>query len=183
MFRQPDRFVYFIKPTAERGPIKIGCSVHEQERLKVHLIWSPVPLEIICAVPGSFDLERRLHGAFLADHVHGEWFKWSEGLQDVISAALRGEDLNALVPDTLMRRLPHRKHTSPEAKIRVSLATKLRWARNNSNEPFVAPHYAKWDSLDWRARANVPLPDEVKAEIQAFYDRAKQNQYRRGAAE
>lgn len=87
--------VYFLRPVGERGPIKIGMSVLPRARLRAHQIWSPVLLEIAAMVPAHHNAENWLHRHFLADWIHGEWFKWSERLQEAIDCATA----NGALPD------------------------------------------------------------------------------------
>lgn len=68
------RYIYFLRPVGQLGPIKIGCSNDVERRLKTYCSWSPVRLEVIVSVPGSFDLERKLHELFASAHSHLEWF-------------------------------------------------------------------------------------------------------------
>ncbi len=69
-----ERHVYFIKPRDSVGPIKIGSTNSVDGRLHIYKCWSPVPLELIVAVPGTFKHEHRLHDCFLDAHLHHEWF-------------------------------------------------------------------------------------------------------------
>jgi hypothetical protein len=66
--------VYFIRPVGELGPIKIGISNDPIRRLKEFSGWSPVALEIVGSVPGSWSDEQFLHSALANYHLHGEWF-------------------------------------------------------------------------------------------------------------
>lgn len=84
------RVVYFIKPIGLPGPIKIGSTCEPIGRLSQLADWSPWPLEILVTVPGSFDLERQLHGCFAHAHKHREWFNADPELVAGIAALLEG---------------------------------------------------------------------------------------------
>ncbi|HEX2753662.1 MAG TPA: GIY-YIG nuclease family protein [Alphaproteobacteria bacterium] len=81
-------YVYFIKPTAYSGPIKIGCSKWPDNRLSDILAWSPIPLEILGSVPGDFSDERYLHRCFADAHSHKEWFHPTPKLKATIQTIL-----------------------------------------------------------------------------------------------
>jgi hypothetical protein len=76
--------IYFLRPKGERGPIKIGSSAAPEQRLKTYQIWSPQLLELVAYCPAHHNTERWMHRHFLADWLHGEWFDWSETLQEAI---------------------------------------------------------------------------------------------------
>lgn len=76
--------VYFLRPAGEQGPIKIGSSREPASRLRTYQIWSPVMLEIVTTCAAHPNTERFLHRHFIADYMHGEWFRWSAGLQAVM---------------------------------------------------------------------------------------------------
>lgn len=79
-----DKSVYFMRPIGCEGPIKIGCSKLAEKRLRSLEIWSPAKLELICAVPGCHNDENILHQMFGVDRLHGEWFRASPALLDLI---------------------------------------------------------------------------------------------------
>lgn len=83
-----EKFIYFLRPIGEQGPIKIGCSIDPKHRLGGVEIWSPVRLELICYAPGSHFHENWLHTSFVDDRLHGEWFSWSPALQNIIDRVL-----------------------------------------------------------------------------------------------
>src|SRR3546814_11712675 len=82
--------VYFIRPIGQAGPVKIGCSVGPNKRRHELETWSPVPLEIVAEIDGGFDIERRFHAKFQDTHERREWFTWSQGLDDTITALNAG---------------------------------------------------------------------------------------------
>ncbi len=90
MNRHTMREVYFLKPVGMDGPIKIGCSKWPENQLGVYGSWSPFPLEIIVAIPGSIDLEKNIHECFVDCHSHAEWFHASPRLVAAIEALTAG---------------------------------------------------------------------------------------------
>ena len=84
------KFVYFIKPVGLPGPIKIGSSREPQNRLAQLADWSPWPLEILVMIPGTLELERRLHSCFSHAHRHREWFEPDTELVAGITALKEG---------------------------------------------------------------------------------------------
>jgi hypothetical protein len=84
------QLVYFAKPVGLEGPIKIGCTYQPQERIIALSVWSPFPIELLVAIPGSFKLERNLHECFADRHSHREWFNPSEKLLAGIEALKAG---------------------------------------------------------------------------------------------
>lgn len=77
--------VYFMKPIGMAGPIKVGCSIAPESRLKSLDIWSPFPLEIIATAEGGNGHERAVHWHLRDDRLHGEWFSASARLLDLIA--------------------------------------------------------------------------------------------------
>lgn len=76
--------IYFIQAQDKQGLIKIGWSVDCESRLRILRIGSPVELRIAAIVPGTRKRERQLHEQFNHLRVHGEWFRPSPELLDVI---------------------------------------------------------------------------------------------------
>ena len=97
--------VYFIKPVGMAGPIKIGCTTLIRDRMHSLQAWSPVHLELIAELPGSYETERRLHAMFLSTRQRGEWFTWSPELQAVIDQIAAGEFDAQSLPGPVF--LPH----------------------------------------------------------------------------
>src|SRR3546814_5246720 len=67
-----------------------GCSVGPNKRRHELETWSPVPLEIVAEIDAGFDIERRFHAKFQDTHERREWFTWSQGLDDTITAINAG---------------------------------------------------------------------------------------------
>lgn len=85
----PARFIYFVKPVAMDGPVKIGCTVEPKERLAALLVWCPFELEILATAPGGYAEEKRLHQMFAADLLRAEWFRTTRELLAVIEGVRR----------------------------------------------------------------------------------------------
>ncbi len=71
------QWVYFVRG-GDR--IKIGYAANTGRRIADLQTASPVPLELLTAIPGSRDLERELHRQFAALRTHGEWFRAEDPL-------------------------------------------------------------------------------------------------------
>lgn len=66
------RRVYFIADDV--GRLKIGVAADPHERLRYLQVGCAGRLRLIGSLPGSFDLERHLHGLFADLRLTGEWF-------------------------------------------------------------------------------------------------------------
>lgn len=79
--------LYFISAHPDDmvdAPIKIGISFHPEARLAEMQRVSPARLVILRVKQGGRIAERKYHERFAADRLHGEWFKRSEPLMEVI---------------------------------------------------------------------------------------------------
>jgi hypothetical protein len=124
------RTVYFIKPVGLDGPIKIGCSSWPDTRLIDLAAWSPFPLELIGAVPGTYQDESFLHRCFSDIHSHREWFHSTPNLRAAITTIIAGGAVSAIkathAPKGKIR--PQRIRTS-EQRQRFSYSSRIRWAQ------------------------------------------------------
>lgn len=68
----PKGGIYFMR-AGDR--IKIGFSTNPLDRFKQLQTSSPVDLELLAYLPGTFDDEREMHRLFGSLHVRGEWFQ------------------------------------------------------------------------------------------------------------
>jgi hypothetical protein len=124
--------VYFIRGVGMRGPIKIGHSYSPARRALAHEASSPVKLEIVAEITGSFDLERRFHAAFIGSHERCEWFSWTPELQRTIDAINGGTfDPSSLPPPAY---LPRRKHEDAKVR-RLSGKRRPQLASDGGNDP------------------------------------------------
>lgn len=155
--RDKGAIVYFFKPVGCEGPIKIGCSQWPAERMKSLSVWAPVPLEMIGAVPGTFDDERFLHLCFAKSHSHREWFHASPRLLDAICvilaagtvAAVRGK----LSPEGSIGRSYERMKT-PEYRRYRSYSSRIRHASSRLRKQ---NEFGAWD-----------VPDDIEAILQKW---------------
>lgn len=92
---EPEKFIYFIRPTGAVGPIKIGCTRFPDYRLDDLCRWSPVPLELITFGVGNFLLERHLHDRFDHCRSHKEWFDPTPELLAAIEMVKSGESIES----------------------------------------------------------------------------------------
>lgn len=77
-------FVYFVECLPLEA-VKIGFTRGSpRERLKGLQCGSPAPLRLNCYFPGSLEDERRLHQSFAFLRIHGEWFRASGKLSDML---------------------------------------------------------------------------------------------------
>jgi len=80
--------VYFIHGVGT-DRIKIGKSASVLGRISGLKTSSPVPLRLVAIEPGYTELERDLHARFANIRSHGEWFRLTPELTEVIQQARR----------------------------------------------------------------------------------------------
>lgn len=105
---RPDPHIYFIRPLAAEGPIKVGHSIHVPLRLREINKWSPIELEVAAMLPVPDDrygartrpcntLERRFHFRYADYRLHHEWFAAHPLILADIAAITAGAfDINCL---------------------------------------------------------------------------------------
>jgi hypothetical protein len=79
-------FIYFLAPTQDQDPIKIGFTKELRLRLLTYIGHSPVDLALLGLAEGTADVERHLHTLFKLDRLHGEWFRSSSELRSIVEA-------------------------------------------------------------------------------------------------
>lgn len=174
--------VYFMRPAGMDGPIKIGCSTGPEKRLKELAAWSPWPLELIGAVPGTFADEQFLHGCFAGSHSHREWFHSTAPLRDMIGKILA---VRAVTPARAsqvtgsIRKGRHKDWTADRRK-QSSYSHRIRWAlkkfrREDETEIVYAREPAevneimdRWYGNPYRSRPGHPATDADIARLDAF---------------
>jgi hypothetical protein len=75
--------VYFIT-CREAKAVKIGHSVDPYGRLPEIQLGCPLPLKVEAIVAGGASEEKRYHGWFAAERIHGEWFRLTEMIETII---------------------------------------------------------------------------------------------------
>ena len=73
-----------MRPSIDFSPVKIGCTSKPVDRLAQIQSWSPYPLEISAMVFGTPLLEKQFHAKFADSYSHGEWFFWTEEMENTI---------------------------------------------------------------------------------------------------
>jgi hypothetical protein len=92
-------YVYFMRPVGAVGPVKIGCSTGPIARLAHYQAWSPVPLEVVAVLQGSFALEWAFHAKFAHLHLHHEWFAEDPELIATMEAICAGAFDTTTLPE------------------------------------------------------------------------------------
>jgi DNA-binding transcriptional regulator YiaG len=75
--------IYFLRSVD--GYIKVGFTKHVGRRLSGHRTSAP-DVEFLCDIPGSRNLERRLHNYFSEHRYQGEWFRPCDELLAVVKS-------------------------------------------------------------------------------------------------
>lgn len=150
--------VYFIRPRGKRGPIKIGTSSVPENRLNSLTPWSPWPLEVMGAVPGSYSEESFLHQCFAASHQHGEWFKATPHVRGFIAKIIAAGSIDAvrgeIAPVGQIKGKNRRKRTDNE-KLRSSYGRRVQFCQQRvrkTNAAWYAPSDVQHIISNWRAR-------------------------------
>lgn len=86
--------LYFIETECAERHIKIGIASNVASRIASMQSHCPYRLRLLKMVPGAAHLEQELHMRFVADRLHGEWFRRSDELLDVIDSLEGITDLN-----------------------------------------------------------------------------------------
>jgi hypothetical protein len=126
-------FIYFIRPAGANGPTKIGYSGVPEDRLETLAAWSPVLLEVVAKVPGSFDLERNIHQCFADLHSHKEWFRSDARIDAVVAALNSGKSITEAMDLTDRRgSIKSFKQMDPDARQRQRYSMRLSWAQRRA---------------------------------------------------
>ena len=102
--------IYFIRMKSGEGPIKIGLSKNPTARLSDMQRSSPYELEIIAAIAGGLDMERRFHSKFQEANIRHEWFEPTRELLATIGAINSGAFNVRDLPKTGKRAWVIRRH-------------------------------------------------------------------------
>lgn len=90
--RLPTAGVYFVQAG---DAVKIGMSKDIPKRLRTLRTMSPLPLELLGAVPGGRQEEAELHREWATQRLHGEWFRAAPELLGRIADLCRADALAA----------------------------------------------------------------------------------------
>lgn len=80
--------LYFIQTAS--GPVKIGRAIDAAKRLKGLQSGNPERLEVISVLTGRGYEERVWHHAFCVERIKGEWFVFSDQLEEALCHAESG---------------------------------------------------------------------------------------------
>lgn len=185
-----ERFVYFIRPIGMEGPIKIGCSNSPPARLQSLMSWSPLPLEVVATVPGSFDLEFKVHECFLDLMQHREWFRADPRLTAAIERIAAGEPISQVLDFSkrTRRQSPQARKfaADPMARLRCSFSHRRSWAeRRGENIPEdVYQILQNWSGYRWGNFHGPVLPtdEQLRRLEEALPQTDRERQRRRIAA-
>lgn len=95
MLNRAEYCIYAIGPASLIHPIKIGVSTFVGKRFSTLQSSSPLPLFIFAVMRCPRLYETKIHAALEADRVHGEWFKRSAAVMELVRV-LRQDSLSAL---------------------------------------------------------------------------------------
>jgi hypothetical protein len=121
MNHRDEFIVYFIKPVGLMGPIKIGLSASPARRLANCESWSPLRLELIGAVPGTWDDEQFLHECLVEFHSHGEWFHAAPAVIAAVEAVISTRNFDCV-----------RASMTPKGSVRSKKNRETRSRKSNS---------------------------------------------------
>lgn len=171
------RFVYFIRQIGTDGPVKIGCSIYPEGRLRTLMVWSPVDLEIAATVDGDFDLERRIHTMFAEHHRRHEWFNATPALLALIEGIRSGRPITELVdysiePSDLRPRYKRseeqRRYMGYRTRISFALQ-RIRDGRHWYGEPkHIEDIMDRWGRNGFSTGRAVPPTETEIEQLQAF---------------
>jgi len=83
---KPQTYIYFL---SGGDKIKIGVTGDVRARIDAIRTMSPVPVELLCVIPGTPDQEKLLHRRFAEYRVHGEWFVDCTDIRDFIAEVVQ----------------------------------------------------------------------------------------------
>lgn len=81
-----DNIVYFILDTYSNS-VKIGYTTITglSKRLETLQIGTPYELKLLGALWGNQKIEKQIHKQFSSSHIRGEWFHYTQELEDYIA--------------------------------------------------------------------------------------------------
>jgi hypothetical protein len=87
----PTTNLYFVQTDCAEGHIKIGVGANVIYRIAQMQTGCPYTLKLLKIVRNASHFEKALHAEFAADNLHGEWFRKTDRLLQVIDV-LEGFD-------------------------------------------------------------------------------------------
>lgn len=144
--------VYFMRRADGEGPIKIGASQMPTKRLAEVTHWASCPLEILATLPGDAELEERLHAAFEASRLHGEWFEATPKLLAVVAQAQAGALTEATLPPKAQKQ---RQPLDPLTQELVGLADGLDMSRVLAGTGVALSTWQRWRNGTVSPRLNT----------------------------
>lgn len=151
------RVVYFVQDV-ETGLIKIGYSGNFSARLSALKVMANNPLEVIFTHPGSFDLERRIHGILRQHRREGEWFEPHADLFALIEKLKAGEDFERSQRDEIAAKnvrdaeFEDRLRTTFSAVVVAAYGQEPGWAQRAANDAGVSAECVK----NWVKKRSMP---------------------------
>ncbi|MEV6654880.1 GIY-YIG nuclease family protein [Streptomyces sp. NPDC051219] len=82
--------VVYVVGSPDSPLVKIGRTGKITQRLAQLQRMSPVPLDVLCTIPGGVVLEAALHRRFASQRRHGEWFELGHDSADAVRSAVIG---------------------------------------------------------------------------------------------
>lgn len=108
-------YVYLIQ-AGENGPVKIGATTDPRKRLIGLQVGHYEVLRILAIIPDSVAREAQLHEWFKADHIRGEWFRFSDAIQTFAALAILYNQTTPLPPLQIPEPAPSQeRYTSKKA--------------------------------------------------------------------
>ncbi|MGP4001523.1 GIY-YIG nuclease family protein [Streptomyces sp. 8N706] len=80
--------VVYVIGSPDSPLVKIGRTGKITQRLAELQRMSPVPLDVLCTIPGGAALEAALHRRFAPQRRHGEWFELGHDSSDAVRSAV-----------------------------------------------------------------------------------------------
>lgn len=79
--KHKNKYLYFIQCA---DVVKIGVASYPQDRMKRLQTGAPAPLVLLASIPKAGHREAECHKRLAHLHVHGEWFRYTSEVNDLI---------------------------------------------------------------------------------------------------
>jgi hypothetical protein len=150
------------------GPIKIGYSIRPTHRRKQLNYISPVNLLLEIAVKAPREMEHRLHAAFAGSRLWGEWFEPHDQITSLIDKLKAGRLLESVAPECSDPSPCRSRSHSDSVREKMSYTRRLASYERSTGTKLDAPAINEWRKRARDKTRGIPMPDAVKAEIDAF---------------